>query len=57
MLENNAQVMELSNLLSDELVSFCGDFNTDDDIDAMRSMSCTNLAPPLQMWAISCGND
>ena len=27
--------MELSDLLSDELLSFCGDFDTDDDIDAI----------------------
>ena len=27
--------MELSNLLSGELLSFCGDFNTDNDIDAI----------------------
>ena len=33
MFENNAQVMELSNLLSGKLLSFCGDFDTDDDID------------------------
>ena len=36
MLENDAQVMELlSDLLSDELLSFCGDIDTDDDIDAI----------------------
>ena len=27
--------MGLSDLLSDELLSFCGDFDTDDDIDAI----------------------
>ena len=35
MLENDAQIMELSDLLSDELLSFCGDFDTDNDIDAI----------------------
>ena len=33
-LENDAEVMELRDLLSDELLSFCRDFDTDDEIFA-----------------------
>ena len=55
-LENNAQVMDLSDLLSDQLSSFCGDFNTDDDVECVRHPDPAPIWPRPYRYN-SCGND
>ena len=45
--------MELSDLQSDELLSFCGDFDSDDDIDAIFLKSVDPLDEASNLF----GND